>query len=99
MSGLSIDTGRIGGAGVAVSEVAGSLAAEINTMHDLLGQIRAGWQSSEAAPRFARAMQTHLADAAALKDALLGQGSALSAAAQRFAQTETAVADSVPALG
>ncbi len=99
MSGLSIDTGRIAGAGAGVSDVGASLAVEIATMHDLLGQIRAGWQSSEAAPRFARAMEVHLADAAALKDALLGQGSALSTAAQRFAQTETAVADSVSVLG
>jgi uncharacterized protein YukE len=99
MSALNIDTGRIAGAGVGVSDVGSALAAEIATMHDLLGQIRAGWQSSEAAPRFARAMETHLADATALKDTLLGQGSALSTAAQRFAQTETAVADTVPVFG
>ena len=99
MSELSIDTGRIAGAGVGVSDVAALLGKEIGTMHDLLGQIRTGWQSSEAAPRFARAMEVHLADATALKDALVGQGSALSTAAQRFAQTETAVADMVPVTG
>ncbi len=93
MTGLNVDTGRIAGAGAGVSDVGASLAVEIGIMHDLLGQIRAGWQSSEAAPRFARAMESHLADATALKNTLLGQGSALSTAAQRFAQTEATVAD------
>ncbi len=99
MSAMNIDTGRIAGAGSGVSDVAASLAREIGTMHGLLGQIRAGWQSSEAAPRFVRAMESHLADASALKDALLNQGSALSTAAGRFAQAEAAVADTVPVLG
>ena len=115
MSGLTIDTQRIANAGVGVSDVGGALASEIATMHDLLGQIRSGWQSSEAAPRFARwacwpknvsrpalwaaAMEGHLADATSLKDALLSQGSALSTSAQRFAQTENALADAVPAVG
>ncbi len=99
MSALEIDTGRIAGAGSGVSDVAASLAAEIGTMQGLLGQIRAGWQSSEAAPRFVRAMDSHLADASAVKDALLGHGSALSTAAGRFAQAESAVADTIPVLG
>ncbi len=99
MSGLNVDTGRIAGAGLGVSDVGASLAGEIATMHDLLARISAGWQSSEAAPRFVRAMQAHLSDAADLKNTLLGQGSALTTAAQRFAQTETSVADTVPALG
>ena len=98
MSGLTIDTARIASAGVGVSDVGASLAGEIATMHDLLGQIRSGWQSSEAAPRFAAAMEVHLTDAAALKDALLGQDTALSAAAQRFGETESALADAVPAV-
>jgi hypothetical protein len=97
MSGLSIDTQRIAGAGTGVSEVGAALSREIATMHDLLAQIRSGWQSSEAAPRFAAAMEGHLADATVLKDALLGQGTALSTAAQRFGETESAVADAVPA--
>ena len=99
MSELSIDTARIAGAGMGVSDVGASLAREIATMHDLLAQIRGGWQSSEAAPRFAAAMEGHLADATALKDALLGQGTALSTAAQRFGETEFALADAVPAVG
>jgi uncharacterized protein YukE len=99
MSGLTVDTSRIASAGVGVSDVGGSLASELATMHDLLGQIRGGWQSSEAAPRFAAAMESHLADATALKDALLGQGSALSTVAQRFGETESALADAMPAVG
>lgn len=98
MSGLSIDTQRIAGAGLGVSDVGMSLSREIATMHDLLGQIRSGWQSSEAAPRFAAAMDAHLADATAMKDALLGQGTALSTAAQRFGETEAALADAVPGV-
>ena len=98
MSGLHIDTQRIGSAGVGVSDVGASLAREIATMHDLLGQIRSGWQSSEAAPRFAAAMEGHLVDAAALKDALLAQGTALTTAAQQFAATADAVADAIPAV-
>ena len=99
MSGLTIDTQRIANTGIGVSDVGGALASEIATMHDLLAQIRGGWQSSEAAPRFASAMEGHLADAAALKDALLSQGGALSTTAQRFAQTEAALAAAVPAAG
>jgi hypothetical protein len=98
MSGLSVDTQRIGNAGVGVSDVGAALAREIATMHDLLGQIRGGWQSSEAAPRFAAAMDGHLAEATALKDALLGQGTALTTVAGRFAATESAVADAMPAV-
>ena len=99
MSGLTIDTQRIANTGIGVSDVGGALASEIATMHDLLAQIRGGWQSSEAAPRFASAMEGHLADAAALKDALLSQGGALLTTAQRFAQTEAALAAAVPAAG
>jgi hypothetical protein len=99
MDGLSLTTQRVAAAATGVSDVGASLAREIATMHDLLGQIRGGWQSSEAAPRFAAAMQGHLADATALKDALLGHGAALMTAAQRFGQTESALADAVPAVG
>ena len=96
---MQIDTQRIGTAGIGVSDVGASLAREIATMHDLLGQIRSGWQSSEAAPRFAAAMEGHLADATALKDALLGQGAALTTAAQRFGEAENALAEAIPAVG
>ena len=97
MAGLTIDTQRIAGAGDAVSEVAGSLTREISTMRELLDQIRAGWQSSEAAPRFVAAMEQHLANATRLKEALVGQGSALTAAAARFGEAEVALAQAIPA--
>ena len=74
---LSIATDRIAQAAGGVTDIAGSLAREIAVMHDLLGQIRAGWQSSGAAPAFLSAMDAHLQDAASLKDALTGHGSAL----------------------
>jgi uncharacterized protein YukE len=98
MAVLSIDTQRIAGAGDAVTEVAGSLTLEIASMRELLDQIRAGWQSGEAAPRFVAAMEQHLADAALLKDALIGQGAALAAAAARFGETELSLAQDVPAV-
>ena len=68
-------------------------------MHELLGQIRAGWQSSEAAPRFAAAMEGHLADAAALKDALLGHGAALiDGGRSGSGRPRSALAAAVPAV-
>lgn len=99
MSGLSIDTTRIAAAGTGVSDAGAALGREIATMHDLLGQIRAGWQSSEAAPRFAAAMEGHLADATSLKDALLNQGAALTTTAGQFGGVEQALADAIPAAG
>ncbi len=98
MTVLSIDTQRIAGAGDAVTEVAGSLTLEVASMRELLDQIRAGWQSSDAAPRFIAAMEQHLADATALKDALVGQGSALTAAAGQFRDAELSLAQAVPAV-
>jgi uncharacterized protein YukE len=97
MAGLTIDTQRIAGAGDAVTEVAGSLTREISSMREQLDHIRAGWRSSDAAPRFAAAMEQHLADATLLKDALVGQGSALTAAAARFGEAEVALAQAIPA--
>ena len=99
MDNLSLSTQRIAVAAAGVGEVGASLAREIAAMHELLGQIRAGWQSSEASPRFTTAMEGHLADAAALKDSLLDHGLALMTAAQRFGDTESALAAAVPAVG
>ncbi|WP_395726146.1 WXG100 family type VII secretion target [Nakamurella sp.] len=97
MAGLTIDTQRIAGAGNAVTEVAGALTREISSMREQLDQIRAGWQSSDAAPRFVAAMEQHLADATSLKEALVGQGSALTAVASRFGEAEVALAQAIPA--
>ncbi len=98
MTGLAVDTQRIAGAGDAVTQVAGSLTREIASMRELLDRIGAGWQSSDAAPRFVAAMEQHLADAAVLRDALVGQGSALDAAARRFDEAELALAQSIPVV-
>lgn len=97
MAGLTIDTQRIAGAGDAVTDVAGALTREIASMREQLGRIRAGWQSSDAAPRFVAAMERHLDDATTLKEALVGQGSALTAVAARFGEAEAALAQTVPA--
>lgn len=40
MDGLSLTTQRVAAAATGVSDVGASLAREIATMHDLLGQIR-----------------------------------------------------------
>ena len=98
MDNLSVSTQRIATAAAGVGDVGTSLAREIATMHELLGQIRSGWQSSEASPRFAAAMEGHLEAAVALKDSLLGQGAALMTAAQRIGHTESALAADVPAV-
>lgn len=97
MAGLTIDTQRIAGAGDAVTEVAGALTIQIASMREQLDQIRAGWRSSDAAPRFVAAMEQHLADATSLKEALIGQGSALTTVAARFGEAEAALAQAIPA--
>lgn len=98
MSELLLTTERVAAAASGVSDVGASLAREIEVIRGVLAEIRTGWQSSEAAPRFAAAMETHLVEAAALKDALLGQGTALMTAAQRFGAAEGQLAQTVPAV-
>ena len=98
MDNLSVSTQRIATAAAGVGDVGTSLAREIATMNELLGQIRSGWQSSEASPRFAAAMEGHLEAAEALKNSLLSHCAALMTAAQRFGDTESALAAAVPAV-
>ncbi len=98
MDGFDISTERVSAAGTGITDIGGSLAREIGTMHDLLGEIRAGWQSSVAAPRFAAAMTGYLDDATRLKDALLSHGAALAGASRSYDATESALADSIPAV-
>jgi uncharacterized protein YukE len=99
MQGFSVTTERIAAAGGSMDQAADGLAREITTMDGLLADIRAGWQSSEAAPRFAAALQGYLADAALLRDALVTHGVAMTAAATSFGEVESALAASVPAVG
>jgi len=98
VDGFSIITERISSAGSGVTDVGTALAREISTMHGLLDQIRVGWQSSEAAPRFAALLDDHLATATTLKDALLSHGQSLIGAGRRYAETETAIAGGLPAV-
>lgn len=96
MDGFSITAERITAAGSGVGEVAGRLAAEISAMHGMLEEVRAGWQSTTAAPRFAAALEVHLQQATAIKDALLSHGTSLMGTGRRFAEAEAALADTIP---
>jgi WXG100 family type VII secretion target len=98
MDGFSITSERIVAAGGAVGDVGTALSGEIDTMRGLLDDIQAGWQSSEAAPRFAALMDEHLTAASTLRDALLSHGESLVGAGQRFAETESAIAGGLPAV-
>ena len=93
MDGIAISTERINAAGAGVTDVGHLLTGEINTMNDLLAQIRSGWQSESAAPRFAATMQGYLDEATRLTSALLGHGATLVATGGRFAEAETTVAE------
>lgn len=92
MNGFVVETQRVAAAGSEVGKGATALGAEIAAMHRTLEQIQAGWRSTEAAPRFATAMLAHLEQVGAMKDALLGQGAALTSSAQRMAAAEAALA-------
>jgi len=97
MDGFNVSAERIVAAGGGVTEVAGSLAREIAAMHEMLDQIKSGWQSSEAAPRFATTMLTHLEKATSIKDALVSHGSTLTGTGHQYAKAEASLAESIPA--
>lgn len=99
MEGFSVSSERITAAGGGVSDVAGSLTKEITAVQDMLDQIRTGWQSSVAAPRFAVATQGHLDQAILIKDALASHGASLVNTGRQFDQAESALAGSIPAGG
>jgi uncharacterized protein YukE len=96
MDGFTVSAERIAAAGGGVSEVATALAGEIAAMHEMLGQITAGWQSTEAAPRFAAIMSGHLQQATSIKDALVSHGATLTATGGQYAKAESALAESIP---
>ena len=98
MQGFSITTERITSAGSGVTDVGTALAGEITTMHGLLDEIRAGWHSTDAAPRFAALLDDHLVAATTLKDALLSHGQSLMGAGRRYDETESAIAGGLPAV-
>ncbi len=96
MDGIAISSERIASAGTGVSEVGALLGRELTTMGDLLSQIRAGWQSDQAAPRFAAGMQGYLDEACVLKDTLVRSGSTLVSTGHRFAAAESDLAAGMP---
>ncbi len=96
MDGIAISTERIAAAGAGVTDVGGLLATEIAGMGDLLDEIRAGWQSDSAAPRFAAALQGYLDEAAVLKDSLIRSGAGLVSTGHRFADAENHLAAALP---
>jgi len=95
MEGIAIESHRVVQTGTTVTDVGAALTREIATMSDLLGEIRTGWQSELAAPRYAAIMQQHLDLATVLKDALLTHGESLVAAGNQFAQAEADLAGSI----
>ncbi len=95
MDGITISTDRIATAGAGVTEVATLLLREIGVMDDLLAEIRSGWQSDSAAPRFAAVMEGYLDQARQLKDALLGQGATLLTTGRRFDEAEQSLTQSM----
>ena len=98
MEGFSVTTERVVTTGGAVADVGAALTGEIATMTGLLDELGAGWQSSDAAPRFVAAMSAHLEQATVLKDALLSHGESLMLAGRRYAETEAAIAAGIPAV-
>lgn len=95
MDGFEVTTAHIAAAATGAGDAGAALGREIATMHELLAEIRAGWQSSEAAPRFATAMQGYLEDAEQLRGALIGQADALATTGRAFENTEASIASAL----
>lgn len=96
MDGFTVTTERIVSAGGGVTTVGEALAKEIVAMHGMLDEIRSGWSSSTAAPRFAVAMQGQLDQATVIKDALLSHGSTLTSSGHEYAKAEALLAETIP---
>lgn len=95
MDGFVMSTERLAQTGGSVEQISGSLVREIANMDAMLGEIRAGWASTHAAPRFASVMTAYLQDATTMKNALTSQGATLVSSAQRIAQTEELLAQNL----
>ena len=98
MDGFDVSTERVVATGGAVGDTGVALAGEIAAMEGMLSDLQVAWVSSEAAPRFVGSMRAHLDQARQLKDALLGQGEALALAGRSMAETEAALAQSIPGV-
>ena len=99
MDGFEVTTPRIAAAATGAGDAGAALGSEIATMRELLAEVQAGWQSSEAAPRFAAAMQGYLDDAEQLRGALLTQAGALGATGRTFEAAESSIAAAFPGGG
>lgn len=95
MEGFTVTTERIVSAGGGVTTVGDALAKEITAMHGMLDEIRSGWSSTTAAPRFAVAMQGQLDQATVIKDALLSHGSSLTSSGHEYAKAEALLAETI----
>lgn len=92
MQGLRVESGRVVQLSGGVTSTGDALTGEIATMTGVLDELRVGWQSSTAAPKFAQVMETHLDQATVLKDALLSHGASLTTAAGSYDEAEAAIA-------
>ncbi len=95
MEGFTVTTERIVSAGSGVTTVGDALAKEITAMHGMLDEIRSGWSSTTAAPRFATAMLGQLDQATVIKDALLSHGTSLTNSGHEYAKAEAQLAEAV----
>lgn len=98
MEGISLSSERVVAVGTGVEDVGVRLTREIIAMGDLLGEIRGGWQSDQAAPRFASSLQGYLDQATVLKDALVSHGQTLVSTGHRFAEAEANLAAGIPGV-
>lgn len=96
MDEFAISSEKIAAAGSGVSGVAGELQKEIAAVDGILADIRNGWQSDQAAPRYAATMQAHLEQARVMKDALMSHGTSLVEAGRQYDQAEAALAQGIP---
>lgn len=95
MQGLRVESGRVVQLSGGVTSTGDALTGEIATMTGTLDDLRVGWQSSTAAPKFVQVMETHLEQATLLKDALLSHGASLTTAAGSYDEAEAAIAGPV----
>lgn len=89
---LSITAERVTAAGTDAESTAAQLGSEIERMREILGDVRAGWQSDKAAPSYLRAMEAHLTTVTQLKAALVSHGTTLVSSGRRIAQTDDELA-------
>ncbi|AZI59086.1 hypothetical protein EH165_14000 [Nakamurella antarctica] len=98
MDGFELTTEQVQTAGGAVSDAGVALNSEIAQMDQILADLRVSWTSTSAAPKYALAMDSHLASARLLKDALLSHGEGLVMAGNNIAGSEAALGEQMPVV-